>query len=246
MIGCLLIHGYTGSPHELEPLTGYLQKRTNWEIQVPILPGHGNQLELEDVSYEEWMSAAEKAYVELRKRCDIVYVIGFSMGGMIAVYLAAKYDVTKLVLLATAGKYLSFRKLFVHLGEVIEDGIKGNLQENEYYLNYKGKWGEVPFKANIEFMKLVRLTRKYLKNVKSPVFIAQGQMDGLVPYQTAYYLDKEIPSKQKEIVFFEESNHLICLGSDKETLNKMVYDFLTEPMNIERSCCDSKNKMSHN
>ena len=94
MIGCLLIHGYTGSPHELEPLTGYLQKRTNWEIQVPILPGHGNQLELEDVSYEEWMSAAEKAYVELRKRCDIVYVIGFSMGGMIAVYLAAKYDVT--------------------------------------------------------------------------------------------------------------------------------------------------------
>lgn len=50
----------------------------------------------------------------------------------------------------------------------------------------------------------------------------------MVPYKTAYYLDKEITSKEKEVVFFERSRHLICLGDDKDTLNTMVYEFLTK------------------
>lgn len=65
------------------------------------------------------------------------------------------------------------------------------------------------------------------------MLIAQGQMDSLVPYKTAYYLDKEIPAKWKEVVFFERSRHLICLGSDKDALNRIVYEFLERP--VERS-----------
>ncbi|TQS76424.1 alpha/beta fold hydrolase [Ornithinibacillus gellani] len=233
MIGCLVIHGYTGGPYELKPLTEYLKEHTNWEINTPTLPGHGEKLALEGTTHDKWITAAEKSLQQMKKKYDQIYLIGFSMGGMIAVYLAAKYKVDKLVLLATAGKYLSFKQISLDLGQVIMDAFKGTLKENKLFMHYKKKLRSVPMKANIEFLKLLKFTRKYLKNVESPVLIAQGHMDGMVPYRTAYYLEKEIPSQKKEVVFFERSRHLICLGSDKDTLNTMVYQFLSQPENQE-------------
>jgi len=228
MIGCLLIHGYTGGPYEVEPLADYLKENTDWLIHVPTLPGHGRKLHLENVSYENWILTAEESFSQLKKECKHIYVVGFSMGGMIASYLAAQYDIDKLVLLSTAGKYLCFKQIGCDIGEIVIDRIKGTLNENRVYHQYKLKKGAVPFKANIEFMKLVKRTRKYLKEIKTPVLIAQGQKDGMVPYKTVYYLNKEIPSKRKEIVIFDRSRHQICLGEDKVTLIKMVYNFLTK------------------
>ncbi|WP_085993433.1 alpha/beta hydrolase [Oceanobacillus senegalensis] len=226
MIGCLVIHGFTGGPYEVNPLADFLRKQTNWHIEVPTLPGHGRELDLKDVSYKEWITEAEYTLKKLKDQYETIYLIGFSMGGMIAAYLAAKYNIEKLVLLAPSRKYLSFRQIAHDIGEVVGDGVKGILNENKLYTHYKNKLGMVPVKANIEFMKLVKYTKPYLGEVKVPVLIAQGQQDGMVPYKTVYDLDKEIHSEEKELVLFEQSKHLICLGDDKDILNKMVYEFL--------------------
>lgn len=228
MIACLLIHGYTGGPYEIEPLSNFLKTETNWHIEVPTLPGHGRKLALENVSHKKWISAAEDSLKQLLDKYDQVYLIGFSMGGMIASYLAAKYKVDKLVLLASARKYLSFKQIVLDIRQVCLDGLRGNIKKNKLYIHYRKKLGSVPFKSNLEFLKLVKFTKPYLKEIDSTVLIAQGQKDGMVPYKTAYFLDKEIHSEEKEVVFFERSRHLICLGEDKDTLNQMVYNFLTK------------------
>src|SRR5699024_5290848 len=101
------------------------------------------------------------------------YLIGFSMGGMIASYLAAKHKVEKLVLLAPSGKYLSWKQLLFDGFSCIVDGLNGKLHENTLYLRYRKKIGAVPFQANLEFLKLVRFTRNYLKDIDIPVLIAQ-------------------------------------------------------------------------
>src|SRR5690625_2060145 len=218
MIGCLIIHGYTGGPYEVEPLATYLNEQTDWDIVVPTLPGHGETLALDNVSHETWLQAAEDSLCKLKEKSTQVYLIGFSMGGMIAAYLAAKFKVDKLVLLATAGKIFSLKQLTLDFGEVITDRIKGTLQENINYQRYKKKVGKIPLKSNIEFLKLVKYTREYLKDIQSPVFIAQGIQDGIVPVSTASYLDREITtSSQKEVVLFEKSDHLICWGENKDT-----------------------------
>lgn len=226
-IGCLIIHGYTGSPYEVEPIANYLRARTDWNVVVPTLPGHGAELELEDIVYEEWLKAAEESLQKLKTEYDVIYLIGFSMGGMIAAYLAGKFEVQKLVLLATAGKIFSFKQMTLDVGEAIADHMKGDLSENENFARYSKKVGQVPLRANIEFLKLIKYTRSYLKEIEVPVFIAQGRQDELVPHRTVHYLDKEISSKEKEVVLFEQSKHLICLGEDKDVLNSMVYNFLT-------------------
>src|SRR5699024_378650 len=225
---CLIIHGFTGGPYEVEPLHKYLLRNTDWRVEVPVLSGHGEPLELDEVSHEAWLQETEEVLKELRSTCNEIYVIGFSMGGMIASYLAANYEVDKLVLLSTARKYLSFKYMSLYVADVISDGFKGQLDENEIYTHYKSKLGVVPFKANVEFMKLVNETKRYLEDITSTVFIAQGQKDGIVPYTAAYSLEKEIGSDHKEVVIFEQSNHMICLGEDKNVLNQMILQFLTE------------------
>ncbi|MFB4168118.1 alpha/beta hydrolase [Virgibacillus sp. JSM 102003] len=233
MIGCLIIHGYTGGPYEVAPLVEYLKEHTSWQIEVPTLPGHGRKLALENISHKKWINAAESSFKRLSEKVDEIYIIGFSMGGMIAAYLAAKYKIDKLVLLAPAGKYLSFKQISKDIRDVAVDGFNGKLRQNKLYLHYKRKLGAVPFKANIEFLKVLRFTRRYLKKIESPVLIAQGQQDGMVPYKTVYYLDKEITSKEKEVVFFERSRHLICLGNDKDALNIMIHQFLLKEKSRE-------------
>src|SRR5699024_7376114 len=161
------------------------------------------------VNYEEWLSDAVEALVTLKETCETIYVIGFSMGGMIAAYLAANYQIDRLVLLSTARRYLSFRHLSTYISDGIEAGVKCELNECPLYQHYHYKIDVVPCTANIEFMKLVNKSKASLKHVTVPVFIAQGQEDALVPAKTSYYLHDEISSEDKEVVFFERSNHLI-------------------------------------
>src|SRR5690625_796054 len=142
MIGCLIIHGYTGGPYEVEPLRAYIQEHTNWKVTVPVLEGHGKELDLKEVSYEVWLDGAQEDMDQLKASCDTVYVIGFSMGGMIAAYLAANNDIDKLVLLSTARKYVSFKYMSYYIAEMIGDGFKRKLHENEHFVHFKRKFGE--------------------------------------------------------------------------------------------------------
>lgn len=226
MVGCLILHGYTGGPYEVAPLSNYLKKKTNWFIHVPTLPGHGRALELENIPYTQWINASEQALKTLKEKYDEIYIIGFSMGGMIGAYLAAKYRIPKLVLLAPSGKYLSWTQLTRDMFKFIADGVQSKLKKNKLFLHYKRKAGMIPFRSNIEFIKLVRFTKKYIKYVQSDVLIAQGYQDGMVPFKTAYYLYDEMMTPNKEVVFFDHSKHQICLGEDKDTLIAMVHQFL--------------------
>lgn len=225
VIGCLCIHGFTGGPYEIEPLTTFLQEETDWIISIPTLPGHGEELALDDVTHRDWLDVAEEAYRKLADQVETIYIIGFSMGGMIAAYLAAKYPVKRLVLLSPSRKYLALSKLTSELSQLIKDRVFGEIEENLTYRNYQHKKGLIPFRAYLEFAKCIAVTRSTLKDVTSPVLVLQGIEDGLVPYQSTHYLDKEIPGKM-DVIYYADSKHLICLGDDKDVVITAAYSYL--------------------
>ena len=228
MIGCLLIHGFTGAPYEVEPLAEYLKERTDWKFCVPTLPGHGTPGSLKGVLYQEWIDYAEAELTQLIDTCDEVYVVGFSMGGMIASYLAAKYPVDKLILLSAAAFYLNPKQLAVDTKEMVKDSLRGNLQENELFLRYKRKIKETPFAATLQFRRLVSFIKPLLHQVNVPTFIAQGECDGIVPPKSAEYLFHTISAKHKKLTLFKHSKHLICHCEERDTLFSQVLEFLLE------------------
>ncbi|MCM3666779.1 alpha/beta fold hydrolase [Mesobacillus subterraneus] len=227
MIGCLLIHGFTGAPFEVEPLARSLKERTDWKIAVPTLPGHGEELSLRGITYDQWIGHAENELKALLKECDTVYVVGFSMGGLIASYLASIYPVEKLVLLSAAAYYVNPKQLAIDVREMMRDTVKGKLKENELFRRYKRKIKETPMTATLQFRRLVNKIKPVLNDVKVPTLIAQGESDGIVPPKSAQYLYENIGSAQKRLIFYKNSKHLICHCDEKEQLFEEVYVFLT-------------------
>ena len=228
MIGCLCIHGFTGGPHELEPLAQYLRKTTNWLIATPCLPGHGKELNLKGITYDQWVKTAEEELKKLMEQCETVYIVGFSMGGVIAGYLATKYNIEKLVLLSAAAYYINPKQMLRDIQEMILDSMKGKLGENALFVRYKMKMRSTPLSATWEFRKLVNVMRPRLKEVCVPTLIVQGERDGIVPLKSAYYLHKTICSPTKKLLLLPSSGHLVCHGPECEQLFAEVEKFLKE------------------
>ncbi|MED1472601.1 alpha/beta hydrolase [Bacillus salipaludis] len=228
MIGCLCIHGFTGAPYEVEPLVEYLSERTNWSFSVPTLPGHGETLSLKGVQYQQWIECAEAELKKLLQTCEEVYVIGFSMGGLIAAYLAANYPVNKLILLSAAALYINPKQMAVELKTMLIDSLRGNLRENELFQRYLRKIKATPIAATLQFRQLVSFIKPLLHQVEVPTLIAQGECDGMVPPKSAEYLYRTINSKKKRITYIKDSQHHICHCEEKAALFSQVYDFLVE------------------
>lgn len=228
MIGCLCIHGFTGAPYEVEPLVDFLQQRTDWVFRVPTLPGHGEANSLKGIHFQEWIDHAETELKQLIDTCDEVYVVGFSMGGMIASYLAANYPVDKLILLSAAAYYINPKQLATDIKQTFLDAIKGNLKENELFHRYKRKITETPLAATLQFRKLVTFIKPLLTQVKVPTLIAQGECDGIVPLKSAEYLFQTIGAKQKKLTYIKQSKHHICHCKERDVLFNQVLDFLME------------------
>jgi carboxylesterase len=88
----LLVHGGGDTPQTLRYLAEALHAR-GYAVRAPLLPGHGRMLrDFASVSPEALLDAVRDEYRALRARHPWVGVIGLSMGGALAVQLAAEVD----------------------------------------------------------------------------------------------------------------------------------------------------------
>jgi carboxylesterase len=98
----LILHGFNDTPQSMAALAARLHAR-GWTARVPLLPGHGVGLaEMAAASRAAaWRAAVRAEYDALRRTHARVAVVGQSMGGALAVLLAAERpEIPALVLLA--------------------------------------------------------------------------------------------------------------------------------------------------
>lgn len=224
--GVLFIHGFTGGTYEVQPFVSYIEKYTEWSVEVPTLPGHGVTLDLGNVSAQNWLMEAELAMRRLRKRVDRVIVVGFSMGGLIAMYLALRYPVDRLVLLSAAAKYISPSILLEDVKIMLGESITKNYTSDTFYHLYHYKLAHTPMKAIFEFLKIVKMVEPYYTQIKSPVCIVQGEKDGIVPVGTARHLFEKLGGEEKMMITSPMGKHHICYSADCEKWFSEVLGFM--------------------
>lgn len=229
-ISCLCLHGFTGSPWELEPLANRLKQKHHWLVYTPLLPGHEAIEQLKEASYKSWILKADIALQEMLHRCEKVYVIGFSMGGMLATYLAARYPIEKLVLLGAAAEYINAGQLVKDMTHLVEYSIKGRMKEHPYYLFIHDKI-KTPVRAIVQFQKLVKTITPFIHTVKIPVFIGQGVEDGIVPKKSAIFIYEEMNQTVRQLYLYQESKHFLLYGKNKEQVMRDVETFLLQDIN---------------
>ena len=117
----LLIHGFLGSPRELRPLAQELAD-AGVTARGVLLPGFGADIaRLKTVRAKEWLAAARAAWEETREGASRTTLIGFSMGGAVALRLAAEAGLApdQLILLAPHWKFADRRAVVLPVAKYV-------------------------------------------------------------------------------------------------------------------------------
>lgn len=126
----LLLHGFTASPEQFVGLFPSL-KQMELPYSAPAIIGFGldsTQL-LEKIRYEDWFRFALEQFDALQMCAENISVIGHSMGGILAAFIAQHRKVKHLILSAPAiysvPRDLAYKKLFCSpsLGKVFSWAI---------------------------------------------------------------------------------------------------------------------------
>ncbi|MDW7675168.1 MAG: alpha/beta fold hydrolase [Bacillota bacterium] len=227
--GCLLVHGFTGSPSEMR-LLGESLAAEGYTVLGILLAGHGKTpADLKKTYWHDWYQSVVEGYTRLSKECDDIYAIGLSMGGALCIYSASELQLKGLISIC-APIYLADKKsVLAPLFKYVIDYYPKKFSEREQSLNEemaRFTYQKIPLKALDNLLKLIRAVRKRLDKVDTPALIIQSFSDKVVLPKSADYIYKNIGSREKELVYLDKSGHLATIDSDREKVFKLIKQFM--------------------
>lgn len=231
-VGCLLLHGFTGSPPEMRLLGEFLHDR-GISVAAPLLPGHGTIPEdLNRTRWQDWASAAEEALLALRARCDVLFIAGLSMGTLLVIHLARRYpDVAGIVLYSPA---LKVAHRLLPLLSLLRPFVKQWPKESEEETDLtdpeavKRCWSyeSWPTRGLSELVKLQRVVRAELKEVRVPAMVFHSTLDTSIHPTSARRTFDGLGSQDKELVALHNSGHVVTVDSEREGIFARTYGFI--------------------
>jgi carboxylesterase len=228
-IGCLLLHGFTANPTEMEGLATFLRVQ-GCAVTVPTLPGHGTQPDdLATVSYQEWIETSEQALAKLQQDYATVFVIGLSMGGALALHLAARHQFSGVVVMAAALRLPLWREIASYVAapfmpmyhkrggsDVHDRAGKAQLQNYDRY----------PLSAARQLLRLLRKVRAELPAVTMPILAIHSRHDHTVPFDNLALLMRRVGSTAREQMIVENSYHVLTVDYDHQMIFERIWKFM--------------------
>lgn len=218
----LLLHGFTATTVEVRTIAECLNG-LGYTVSGPLLPGHGvSPDELNKASYQTWIAAAEGAYQELRANYKNVFVLGESMGGLLALWLGASHpEISGLLIFAPALKIPGLWQ------SIFTWPFKNHIFKKNIDLNspWQG-FNVIPLRAAYELYELQRKIKSKLHVVRQPMIVFQGKLDSTIDPISAIEVMEKVNSIDKELIWLSDSSHCILLDKQMETVKQIVQVFI--------------------
>jgi carboxylesterase len=224
--GVVLSHGFTGSPHGVRDWARALAGE-GFAVRMPLLPGHGTSWqELARTRWPEWHAALDDAYLDLAAECDRVVVAGLSMGGALALRIAATRPVAGAVLVnpglviddprAPLAGILKF--VLKSTPAIANDILKEGIDE--------GAYARTPVAAAHELNKMFKDTLRLLPRITAPVRVYRSAVDHVVSEASIVALRRGLTHAPLEVVRLENSYHVATMDNDAPTIFQGSAEFI--------------------
>ena len=216
--GCLLLHGAGGgTAWDLKEFATILHEKTEMTIWVPALKGFGTTPEdLYEVTFDDWMYNGTEGIDRLLEVCDQIYIVGHSMGGLLALLLASeRVDIDAIV--TWAAPYNVQIRLLSILPVISKIPLIRRVIPEKYptpvpsWLREQGWVGYewIPTSLGLVSIEGIKRLRKCLGDVKCPVLLIQGSHDQSISKDSARKIYNKLSSEDKEIHIIEGADHPI-------------------------------------
>ncbi|MGH7858450.1 MAG: alpha/beta hydrolase [Candidatus Binatia bacterium] len=237
--GCLLLHGFTGTPAEMRPIGEALAAR-GFTVIAPLLPGHGTRVEeLAPTRWEDWYASALEAWEALAPRARVV--AGLSMGGLLALHLAhdrapevravaALAPVLRLRNQRAAEQALWISRMPLlprRVAIVRKDGTAAPEPSRK-----TPSYDEVPLRALGSMIRLQRLVALELPEIVAPVLIVEGGRDRTIAPEAGAAIESALGSARKRRILFPESAHILTEEPDAAEVVAAVEEFFAEALGV--------------
>jgi carboxylesterase len=229
----LLIHGAGDTPQTLRYLGEYLYDR-GFHVEAPLLPGHGRSLrDFMRVRADDLTNAARNAYRDLRERHEWTAIIGLSMGGALAVQVAA--EVPDIPVLGLAAPYLEMPRriaraariawLWGPLVPIVEstDGV------SVFDADERGKslaYGVFTASALHALYETVRRASLKSPSVKAPTLVVQSREDNRISVAAAERAFARIGATEKRLEWVSGASHVITVDFGRERVFELLASWL--------------------
>lgn len=215
-VAVLLSHGFTGSPASIRPWGESLAEK-GYGVAVPLLPGHGTTWrECNTTTWQDWYAALGRCFDELAREHDAVVVGGLSMGGALALRLAADRpsEVAGVVLVnpavATRRKDVRLLPLLKHLvpsfPAIANDIKKPGVDEHGYT--------RTPLKAVHSMMRAWPALVADLPQVSAPLLYFRSAEDHVVDDLSEGLITTRVSSTDVTVRRLPESYHVATIDHD--------------------------------
>jgi carboxylesterase len=227
-IGVLLSHGFTGSPTAMKPW-GHHLAGLGYGVAVPRLPGHGTTWQdLNQHRFDDFLGEINRVFDSLCLDHDAVVVGGLSMGGSLALRVAADHpDRTAGVMVVNPA--VATRRLDVKLLPVLKHlvpsfpAIAGDIKKPGVV---EGAYDRTPLKAIHSFMQAWPPLISDLPRVTSPLLYFRSPEDHVVDDSSMPIILERVGSTDVTEVTLPDSYHVATLDNDAPTIYDRSAEFV--------------------
>ncbi len=198
---CLLIHGLTSTPWEVRPL-GIALRDAGIHAESLWLPGHGTQIEdLAKVCWREWVAAVTARYDAMAVRHEHVAVLGTSLGGSLALWLAATRPVASVVSLGGAIRLNGMARL-ARFASYLRPFQKKRTQGSSIFdpeaRRLHPSYTSMSLRSVGEMYMLSERLRERLDRIVAPLLILHARQDSVIDPANATYIYDNAGSQVKK------------------------------------------------
>jgi carboxylesterase len=226
--GVLLSHGFTGSPQSVRPWGEHLAAQ-GLTVSVPLLPGHGTRWQdLQVTGWEDWYAELDREFRDLSARCARVFVCGLSMGGALALHLAAQHGdaVAGVVLVNPSVKADSVQLKAVPVLRHLVPSVRGITSDIAKEGTPELGYDRTPLHAVYAMTKLWRTVQADLPRVRQPLLLFSSRTDHVVDPSNGELVLARVGSQDVTHRVLERSYHVATLDHDAPEVFEGTHAFV--------------------